>query len=95
MPYVIFASELQCLGNHEFIDHEKALFEFLENVKFPVLAANVNFTDGLQPPPSLRSSHVIYLNGTKVGIIGAVTPETRSLSNVKLTNFWDEVDAIK
>ncbi|KAL5286863.1 hypothetical protein ACFFRR_008078 [Megaselia abdita] len=89
----ILSPDAMCLGNHEFIDGEKGLFDFLDLVEFPVLAANINFR-GEQPPQSLRNSHVIQLNGTKVGIIGAVTPQTRFLSNTKFVNFTDEVEAI-
>lgn len=88
----MFASELQCLGNHEFIDGEEGVFDFLKAVNFPVVTANVHFNKSTS---LLKKSHVISLNGTKVGIVGAVTPQTRFLSSTKYVDFQDEVEAIK
>uniref|UniRef100_T1GQY1 5'-nucleotidase n=1 Tax=Megaselia scalaris TaxID=36166 RepID=T1GQY1_MEGSC len=86
-----------CLGNHEFIDGEKGLHEFLEDVNFPVVSANTKFEwwTPLRNISWLTPSRIVEINGTKMGIIGVVTPQTRFLSLIKMVNFQDEVEAIK
>lgn len=84
------------LGNHEFDEGITGLVPFLNEVNFPVLAANIDYnkTPGLQNTKSLQASHVFTVNGMKVGIIGYLTPETKTLSNAEDVEFTPEVKAI-
>nr|XP_054933371.1 protein 5NUC-like [Dermacentor andersoni] len=88
-----------CLGNHEFDDGPEALALFLEAMKkanVTVVSTNTDFSK----EPALRNislpkSLTIKVNGVSVGIVGAVLPETRFLSNTGKVEFQDEITSIK
>lgn len=69
----------------------------LEQLKFPILAANLNYSNvpNLTAIELLKRSTVVSVNGTDVGIIGYITPETNELSLVDEVDFTDEIKAIK
>lgn len=83
------------MGNHEFDDGVDGLIPFLNNVTFPVLAANLNLTNEpeLDATP-LAKSTVLNVNGTSVGIIGYLTPDTKSLATTGYVIFEDEIEAV-
>ncbi|CAD0202682.1 unnamed protein product [Chrysodeixis includens] len=90
------SSILLSLGNHEF-DHGLAgLIPFLQNVTCPVLASNLILTKEpeLQAQSNLMNSVVIDMNGTKIGIIGYLTPETKSIAVKNQVEFINEVIAV-
>ncbi|CAN7945257.1 unnamed protein product, partial [Ixodes hexagonus] len=74
-----------CLGNHEFDDGPKGLAPFLRAMKtanISVLSTNTNFSKEPELNDSLvEKSVIVTINETKIGIIGAVLPQTRELSN--------------
>lgn len=83
------------MGNHEFDNGVDGLVPFLNNVTFPVLAANLNLTN--EPnlaATSLAKSTVIDVNGTSIGVIGYITPETKLIATTDNVIFEDEVEAI-
>jgi 5'-nucleotidase/UDP-sugar diphosphatase len=69
------------LGNHEFDEGDGNLALFIEQLNFPVVAANVNF-DG---STALKDKTVPYMilekGGEKIGVIGLVNPETPTMSH--------------
>lgn len=75
----------------------EGLEPFLWEVNFPVLAANINNTDDhpLWQTGSLKKFIVFNVEGHKVGVIGYVTPETKSLAMKNDVEFIPEIDAIK
>ncbi|XP_012261030.2 apyrase-like isoform X1 [Athalia rosae] len=81
------------LGNHEFDDQIPGLVSFLKAVNVPVVVANLDDTE----EPSLNGlyskSMIIERNGTKIGIIGAVTSETKQLE-VGGLKFLDELKSV-
>ncbi|MGG7516680.1 5'-nucleotidase C-terminal domain-containing protein [Allorhizobium undicola] len=83
------------LGNHEFDDGETAIAPFAEKAGFPILAANFEATGNSTLKDRIKPSTVLTVNGQKIGIVGAITPETTELAspgpNVK---FTDDVAAI-
>lgn len=84
------------LGNHEFDRGADGLAPLLTESEVPILGCNVDFSDepklkNLQPKPSL----VVERAGTKIGLIGYVTPNTTYLSNPGKVRFTDEVDCIR
>ncbi|XP_070386875.1 protein 5NUC-like [Dermacentor albipictus] len=89
----------KCLGNHEFDDGPEALALFLEAMEkanVTVVSTNTDFSK----EPALRNislpkSVTIKVNGVSVGIVGAVLPETRFLSNTGKVEFEDEIASIK
>jgi len=69
------------VGNHEFDDGEDALVPFLEKVEFPVLSANVHPNARSRVGDRIRPSVVIEVGGQKIGIVGAVTTDTREIAS--------------
>ncbi|XP_063706001.1 protein 5NUC-like [Culicoides brevitarsis] len=90
------APEAMCLGNHEFDFGLEHLAPHLKDLKFPILAANLNYSavPELSSIEQLKKSTVLDVNGTKVGVIGYITPETNELSLVEYVDFTDEIEAI-
>lgn len=87
----------QSLGNHEFDLGVEGLVPFLNEVDFPVLAANLDLskTPSMQSTKSLRHSTVFTKGGVKIGIVGYLTPETKQLTQVNTVEYLDEIEAIK
>ncbi|XP_050733908.1 snake venom 5'-nucleotidase-like [Eriocheir sinensis] len=83
------------LGNHEFDDGLPGIVPFLENVSFPVLAANLN--DTLEPSiqGKYKRSTIVTLSGRRVGIVGYLTVATQMISNPGLIDIHDEVVAVR
>ncbi|MDQ0458070.1 bifunctional metallophosphatase/5'-nucleotidase [Rhizobium paknamense] len=83
------------LGNHEFDDGETAIAPFLEKAEFPVLAANLEAGPNSTIKDRFKPSTIVTVGGQKIGIVGAITPETAELAspgpNVK---FTDDIAAI-
>ena len=87
---------MQSLGNHEFDEGTGNLAKFLNEVEFPVLAANLDLTE--EPELQVKSlvpSLVKEVDGVKIGIIGYLTPETKEVAIGNKVEFIDEVEAIK
>ncbi len=72
MTYVNQWVIFQAIGKLEFGDLH-ALGEFLDNVNFPVLCANVNASGEPRLKDSLLRSTVLEVGGLRVGVIGYVS----------------------
>ncbi|XP_040074607.1 snake venom 5'-nucleotidase [Ixodes scapularis] len=88
-----------CLGNHEFDDGPKGLAPFLESMKaanISVVSTNTNFSQEpyLKDKP-IQTSVIIQVNQRKVGIIGAVLPQTKELSSPGNVIFYDEIKSFE
>ncbi|XP_049876221.1 uncharacterized protein LOC126373907 [Pectinophora gossypiella] len=85
------------LGNHEFDDGVSGLTPFIENLTCPVLAANLNLYNEptLQKEANLMKSVVFDINGTQVGVIGYLTPETKVLAVRNNVEYIEEIIAIR
>lgn len=85
------------MGNHEFDFGIDGLLPFLEDINFPVAVANLNITTDhpLWKTNALDRSVVFNLNGTKVGVIGYILPETETMSKPQNVGFLPEIDSIK
>lgn len=84
-----------CTGNHEFDLGPSALLAFATGAMFPVLACNIKSTE---PAFSnlIKPSTVLTVDGQKIGIIGAVTPEMPTISSPGPTiQLLDLVPAIQ
>lgn len=66
-------------------------------IDFPVLAANLDLDDEpeLKAQPLLKPSLIITVGGQQVGIIGYLTPETKTVAIHNKVEFGDEIEAIK
>ncbi|XP_026756321.2 uncharacterized protein LOC113516144 [Galleria mellonella] len=85
------------LGNHEFDNGVSGLKPFIKNVTCPVLASNLDLTmvPELANASNLMNSVIIDIKGTKVGIIGYLTPDTKVLAIKNYVKYIEEVTAIK
>lgn len=80
------------LGNHEFDDGDDVLGQFLENLTFPIVAANVKSSH-----PALNRTIQPYtiFDEYKVAVIG-VTVDSSTLSNPSnLTTFSDPIKSVQ
>ena len=69
------------LGNHEFDDGDSVLAAFVEGLEFPVVTANVDFSESEILADLIDPYAILDVGGESIGIIGLVTPETDILSN--------------
>ncbi|CAD7012933.1 unnamed protein product [Ceratitis capitata] len=69
---------------------------FLENVNFPVLTCNLDLSKvpEMSAAKHLMNSTVLTVNGTKVGVIGYLTPDTKFLITPNTLEFKDEIECI-
>ncbi|KAH8254826.1 hypothetical protein KR032_012425 [Drosophila birchii] len=84
------------LGNHEFDEQVEGLIPFLNEVNFPVLACNLDLTKvpQLKATKHLAHSTILETNGTKIGVIGYLTPDTKKLTLKMDVDFKEEVESI-
>lgn len=82
--YVIM-NYFQCLGNHEFDDGPENLARFLQKMKeagVTIVGTNTNFSkEPLLSGNELENHAIIDIDGTKIGILGAVIPSTQYTSS--------------
>ena len=84
------------MGNHEFDDGVRGLLPFINAAKYPIVTANLDLTGEPELSSSkLQNSTIIMLSGTKIGVIGYLTPETKVISSSGNVKFLDEVESIK
>ena len=69
------------LGNHEFDDGDQILADFIDGLTFPVVTANVDFSESEILAGKVQPYVVLDVNGEQVGIIGLVTPDTVNISS--------------
>lgn len=84
------------LGNHEFDNGVEGLVPFLNDVEFPVLAANLDLSQEptMASAKSLKPSTVFTVAGHRVGVIGYLTPDTKFLSAANKIEYIPEIVAI-
>ncbi|XP_047032295.1 uncharacterized protein LOC124639109 [Helicoverpa zea] len=87
----------QSLGNHEFDQYVEGLVPFIKNLTAPVLAANLvlDKVPSLQNLENLKKSIIIEIDKVKIGIIGYLTPETKTLAPGNDVEYEDEVVALR
>lgn len=87
----------QSLGNHELDLGVEGLVPFLNDVNFPVLVANINNTAEhvLWKTRALKKSVVFDVKGYKVGVVGYLTPETKTVAVPNDLEFIPEIVGIK
>uniref|UniRef100_A0A023FPR7 Putative 5' nucleotidase n=1 Tax=Amblyomma cajennense TaxID=34607 RepID=A0A023FPR7_AMBCJ len=89
-----------CLGNHEFDDGPKNLAPFLKRMNesnITVVGTNTDFSKD----PDLKDYNLVksatkLIDGKKIGILGAVIPDTQFTSNPgPNVEFSDEIESFK
>jgi 5'-nucleotidase len=68
------------LGNHEFDDGSDVLAAFIIALDFPVVTANVEFSESAELAGLVEPWVILEVGDENIGIIGLVTPETEILS---------------
>ncbi|KAK3914087.1 Protein 5NUC [Frankliniella fusca] len=86
--------DAMALGNHEFDEGEEGLLPFLQAVRAPTVAANLDLGSAPALRPLVRPSLVLDVQGTKVAVIGYITPETATLGKPGQVRFTDEIPAL-
>lgn len=69
------------LGNHEFDNGDVVLAAFIDALEFPVVTANVDFSQSADLAGKVQPYVMLDVAGEQVGIIGLVVPETEILSS--------------
>lgn len=84
-----------CAGNHEFDRGVTPFATFIKNARFPVLAANLDLSKEPALETILKKSTVLDVNGEKVGVVGAITPDLPNISspgeNIKMLDYVSSV----
>ncbi|KAH8722813.1 Metallo-dependent phosphatase-like protein [Phaeosphaeriaceae sp. PMI808] len=81
------------LGNHEFDGGEEKLGDFLQNLTFPIVCANLKSANK-KVASKVKPYHIFEKQG--LAIIGVTTPETPGISSPdKATVFSDVVEAVQ
>lgn len=69
------------LGNHEFDNGDDVLAAFVDALEFPVVTANVDFSESAVLGGKIQPAAILDVGGEAIGIIGLVTPESDILSS--------------
>lgn len=69
------------LGNHEFDEGDEVLAGFVQSLDFPVVTANVDFSESPSLAGLIDPYVVLDVGGEQIGVIGLVTPESDILSS--------------
>ena len=81
------------IGNHEFDGGDEELGQFLQNLTFPVISANIH-SENEKVNQSIKPYHIFEEHG--IAIIGVTTDETPGISSPdETTTFSDPVEAVQ
>merc|ERR1711962_1898125 len=84
------------VGNHDFDDSLEGFVPFAEQVKFPLLGANIKSHDeSFQLGIHYNKSMLTTVRGRKIGIVGYVTRSTVYNFPGNQVVFTDEIEAVK
>ena len=84
------------LGNHEFDDGLVELFKFAQGISAPIVSANVSFPTHTQLNERIVPSVILNKNGLKIGVIGALSEETKlESSKAKEIDIVDVIPAVR
>jgi 5'-nucleotidase len=90
-----FQYQAMTLGNHEFDDGEAVLAEFIQGLKFPVVSANIDASAEPLLRDLIKPFVILDVDGEKIAVIGATTPETALMSSPgKNVIFKDVKDSV-
>ncbi|XP_050545574.1 protein 5NUC-like [Daktulosphaira vitifoliae] len=99
-PVVDFINQLKpdvtTLGNHEFDAGIANLLPYLNHtISIPMVVSNLDLTKEPELKKYIQKSIIKTINGTKVGFVGYLTPDTKFLSQPDVVEFIDEIEALK
>ncbi len=73
--------DAMAVGNHEFDNGPQVLAEFIKEMKFPLLSANINVSADKDLAGKVRPYTIVQKGKLRVGIIGYTTEDTAYLSS--------------
>ena len=73
--------DAMAVGNHEFDDGPEGLAAFVEQVGFPVLAANVDVSGEPSLAGEVEPSAVLDVGGDRIGVVGLLAEDTVETSS--------------
>lgn len=83
-------------GNHEFDDACLGFQAFSEQLEAPLVAANMRYAENYNPVPDYAPWVIVQRAGRSIGIVGIITPETRTASTpCTAVSFDDPVAAVQ
>ena len=89
--------QAMAVGNHEFDDGPPALAAFAQKATFPLLSSNIDVSQEPLLKDLIKPYVVLTVDGEKVGVIGAVTPDLPLISspgdNVKMLDLMTSLNA--
>lgn len=82
------------LGNHEFDHGVAGVVPFMEDLKSPIVVANIDDSEEPMMQGKYNKSVVIKRGERQIGIIGVIHHSTDTLSMTERLRFLDEIEAI-
>lgn len=89
-----FLFVFQALGNHEFDNGVEGLMKpFMEEIRCPVLSANIKTDEALAPTfgSSYQPYKILTVGSERVGVVGYTSQETQALSRPGEWTGWVSV----
>ncbi|MGD1881680.1 MAG: bifunctional metallophosphatase/5'-nucleotidase [Paracoccaceae bacterium] len=88
--------DAMAVGNHEFDKGPEGLAEFLEDVSFPVISANIDVSENNLLSGRIGKSVVLEAGGAQYGVVSALAEDTAETSSPGDTVvFSSAVDAVQ
>ncbi|GJQ84751.1 hypothetical protein Trydic_g21152 [Trypoxylus dichotomus] len=84
-----------CFGNHDLDYGLEHIRPFINRIKFPLVAANLHFTQATFMTEIVKASVVFKVKNVKVGIIGYISPKSHILHDHSHVVLEDEVEAVR
>ncbi|KAJ2296596.1 hypothetical protein IWW55_005046, partial [Coemansia sp. RSA 2706] len=84
--------DAMCLGNHEFDDGPDLLATFAQQLRFPVICANLDASSNVELNTAVKP--YVVIDKYKLGVIGYITTTTGSTSNAGSVAFSDAAAAV-
>jgi 5'-nucleotidase/UDP-sugar diphosphatase len=69
------------LGNHEFDGGDSVLGSFIDALDFPVVNANVDFSQSADLAGKVQPYAILEVGGQQVGVTGLIAPDTPTMSS--------------
>lgn len=82
--------DVMVLGNHEFDNGDEVLADFVTGVEFPVISANIDFSESeILSDIGIEAYAILEVGGEQIGVIGLTTPDTPQISNPGRDLQWE------
>ncbi|MCS7061734.1 MAG: 5'-nucleotidase C-terminal domain-containing protein [Anaerolineae bacterium] len=88
--------QAMAIGNHEFDDGPPELRNFIDDVNFPVISANIDASAEVSLAGKIAPSTIITVNGEPIGVVGLTTEDTAVIASPgPNVNFLARVPAMQ